>query len=372
MLIVARFVTGVAAGVPGPRRPVDHHHLVRRGPGAQPGAARLRRDGGGRVLARHGGRRAADRDRLALGVLRAGAGLGRACSSPRPRVIPREERPGRRRGGFDAAGRADRDRRDAPAGPRRRPGAPRRRPAGPPRCSPAPPCCSPCSCGSSAAPPPRWCGSGCCARRRCCGRTSARCCSSASFMAFQFVVVLYLQELRGWSSLETGLALVVLGIDAVLRPDADAAARRPLRHRAVILAGMALAAVAYALFLPVGADWPYARDAADAGAASASRSRSPTGRSRSPRPTACAEDEQGVAGGLLYTSLQFGAAAGLALATAVMQAAERRARRLPRGARRAARGRARRRGDHGERSACAAGGAAGVCLNAASAGSRST
>jgi hypothetical protein len=30
-------------------------------------------------------------------------------------------------------------------------------------------------------------------------------------MAFQFTVVLYLQELRGWSEVETGLALAVAG-----------------------------------------------------------------------------------------------------------------------------------------------------------------
>ena len=39
-----------------------------------------------------------------------------------------------------------------------------------------------------------------------------------AFVAFQFVAVLYLQELRGWSPVETGLALVVLGIDAILAP----------------------------------------------------------------------------------------------------------------------------------------------------------
>nr|WP_238177165.1 MFS transporter [Kribbella sp. VKM Ac-2566] len=39
-----------------------------------------------------------------------------------------------------------------------------------------------------------------------------------SFVGFQFIAVLYLQELRGWSELETGLALMVIGIDAVLAP----------------------------------------------------------------------------------------------------------------------------------------------------------
>ena len=39
-----------------------------------------------------------------------------------------------------------------------------------------------------------------------------------AFVAFQFVAVLYLQELRGWSALETGLALTIVGIDAILAP----------------------------------------------------------------------------------------------------------------------------------------------------------
>ena len=52
-----------------------------------------------------------------------------------------------------------------------------------------------------------------------------------AFVAFQFVVVLYLQELRGWSSLETGLALLVAGIDAILAPTLTPWLRRALRHR---------------------------------------------------------------------------------------------------------------------------------------------
>ena len=59
---------GHGRGVHRPRRPVDHHHDVRRGPGAQQGADDLHRDRRERVLARPRVRRAADRDRLALDV----------------------------------------------------------------------------------------------------------------------------------------------------------------------------------------------------------------------------------------------------------------------------------------------------------------
>ena len=39
-----------------------------------------------------------------------------------------------------------------------------------------------------------------------------------AFFGFQFVVTLYLQDLRGWSPLETGLTFAIMGIDLVLAP----------------------------------------------------------------------------------------------------------------------------------------------------------
>ncbi|MFC7641983.1 MFS transporter [Streptosporangium lutulentum] len=39
-----------------------------------------------------------------------------------------------------------------------------------------------------------------------------------AFFGFQFIVTLYLQELRGWSSLQTAIALIAMGCDAVLAP----------------------------------------------------------------------------------------------------------------------------------------------------------
>ena len=63
-----------------------------------------------------------------------------------------------------------------------------------------------------------------------------------SFFAFQFVVVLYLQELRGWSALETGLALLVSGIDAVLAPTLTPGSCAASAPCAVSSAGWSLAA----------------------------------------------------------------------------------------------------------------------------------
>ena len=69
-------------------------------------------------------------------------------------------------------------------------------------------------------------------------------------MGFQFVAVLYLQELRNWSTIETGLALAVAGIDAVLAPTLTPVLVRRLGNGRVVVAGLVLAALAYTLFLP--------------------------------------------------------------------------------------------------------------------------
>lgn len=137
-----------------------------------------------------------------------------------------------------------------------------------------------------------------------------------SFIGFQFVAVLYMQELRGWSALETGLALLVAGIDAILGPTVVPGLVRRFGHRALILAGMVVAAVAYASFLPLGADWSYGLMVPGLvllGVAFA----------LAYGPLAIAatdgvdEAEQGLAGGLLNASTQFGGALVLAVVAAV-------------------------------------------------------
>ncbi|MER6825134.1 MFS transporter [Streptosporangium sp. NPDC000563] len=141
-----------------------------------------------------------------------------------------------------------------------------------------------------------------------------------SFFGFQFLVVLYLQELRGWSSLQAALALLAVSIDAILAPTLTPLLVNRFGNVRVIFGGLCLAAVAYALFLPVGLDWTYA-------------AMFPTmiilglgfalayGPLTIAATDGVAEEEQGLAGGLLYTSFQFGAALGLSAVTAVNIAA---------------------------------------------------
>ncbi|EMF00508.1 MFS transporter [Streptomyces mobaraensis NBRC 13819 = DSM 40847] len=143
---------------------------------------------------------------------------------------------------------------------------------------------------------------------------------AAGFFGFQFLVVLYLQELRGWSTLRTSFAMIVIGIDAILSPTLTPRLVRRFGNARLILGGMLLAALAYALFLPVGADWTYALMLPSLVTLGLAFSLA-YGPLTIVATEGVDEEEQGLAGGLLYTFFQFGAALGLAGATAVNIAA---------------------------------------------------
>ena len=126
-----------------------------------------------------------------------------------------------------------------------------------------------------------------------------------AFIAFQFVVVLYLQELRGWSALETGLALLIAGLDAIVAPTLTPLLVNRFGHRRVALAGFVLGAGAYLSFLRVGDDWAYPMMLPGLvllGMAFALA----YGPLTIAATEGVAESEQGLAGGLLNASVQFG------------------------------------------------------------------
>lgn len=144
---------------------------------------------------------------------------------------------------------------------------------------------------------------------------------AGGFLGFQFVVALYLQEELGWSVLETSLALLISGIDVIIAPTITPRLVARFGTRRVILGGLALAALAYALFLPVAPDWTYAMmfpSFLAIGLAFAF--------AYGPLTIAATEDveddEQGLAGGLLYTGFQFGGAIGLAVVSGLLVALE--------------------------------------------------
>ncbi|MFE2323328.1 MFS transporter [Streptomyces sp. NPDC059385] len=142
---------------------------------------------------------------------------------------------------------------------------------------------------------------------------------SGGFFGFQFLVVLYLQELRGWSTLETSFAMLVIGIDAVLSPTVVPKLVARFGNGRLIFGGLLVAALAYGLFLPLGADWSYLVMLPGLillGLAFALV----YGPLTIVATEGVAESEQGLAGGLLYTGFQFGAALGLSSVTAVAAA----------------------------------------------------
>jgi MFS family permease len=137
-----------------------------------------------------------------------------------------------------------------------------------------------------------------------------------SFIAFQFIAVLYLQELREWSALETGLALLIAGLDTILAPTVTPWFVRRFGTVRPILAGMILGVAAYATFLRIGADWPYAMLLPGLVLIGLAFTMA-YGPLTIAATDGVAEAEQGLAGGLFNASVQFGGALMLAIATAV-------------------------------------------------------
>ncbi|MFI8073995.1 MFS transporter [Streptomyces sp. NPDC086033] len=137
-----------------------------------------------------------------------------------------------------------------------------------------------------------------------------------AFFGFQFIITLYLQGLRDWSSLQTAIALIVMGCDAVLAPTLTPRLVNRYGNSRVIFGGFLLAIVAYGLFLPVELDWSYAAmfpSLIIAGTAFALA----YGPLTIAATDSVAKAEQGLAGGLLYTFTQFGSAVGISAVTAV-------------------------------------------------------
>ncbi|NEE09326.1 MFS transporter, partial [Streptomyces sp. SID7499] len=143
---------------------------------------------------------------------------------------------------------------------------------------------------------------------------------AAGFFGFQFIAVLYLQELLGWSSLQTSFALIVIGVDAVLSPLLTPRLVARYGNARVIFGGLLVTSLAYALFLPIAEDWTYAAMFPSLLLLGMSFSLV-YGPLTIVATGGIAEEEQGVAGGLFHTSFQFGAALGLSAVAAVNIAA---------------------------------------------------
>ncbi|MBB4905388.1 MFS transporter [Actinophytocola algeriensis] len=144
---------------------------------------------------------------------------------------------------------------------------------------------------------------------------------AGAFVSFQFITVLYLQEVRGWSAIETGLALLVVAIDAVLAPTVTPKLVERWGNPPVIVAGVAAAVVGYALFLSIPADASYWSAMFPTMVLLGLAFTLVYGPLTIIATDGVADAEQGLASGLWNTSFQFGAAIGLAVATSLSVAA---------------------------------------------------
>jgi MFS family permease len=140
---------------------------------------------------------------------------------------------------------------------------------------------------------------------------------AAGFMGFQLIVVLYLQELRGWTALQTALAMVVMAIDAVLAPTVTPRLVARFGTWPVAIGGLMFAALSYLLFLPVGPDWTYALMFPSFLALGLAFTFA-YGPLTIAATDGIADRDQGLTSGILYTFFQFGAAIGLAITSAVL------------------------------------------------------
>lgn len=137
-----------------------------------------------------------------------------------------------------------------------------------------------------------------------------------AYFGFQLLATLYLQDLRGWSPVQAGLAFAVMGLDLVLAPALTPALVRRLGRPAVIALGCAAGLAAYALFLAVRADWGFGAMLPSLLLVGVSFALV-YGPLTLEATEGVREDEQGLAGGVLNTAFQLGAALGLALVAAV-------------------------------------------------------
>ncbi|UYM07392.1 MFS transporter [Solicola gregarius] len=139
----------------------------------------------------------------------------------------------------------------------------------------------------------------------------------AAFFGFQFTITLYLQDLRGWTPLETGMTFAVMGIDLVLAPIFTPGLVERFGNARVMTAGLFSAAGAAALALRLEPDWTYP-DLLPSLLLIAVAFALVYGPLTAAATEGLDEAEHGVAGGVVYTAFQLGAALGLAIVTVVL------------------------------------------------------
>jgi EmrB/QacA subfamily drug resistance transporter len=138
-----------------------------------------------------------------------------------------------------------------------------------------------------------------------------------AWFGFQFIATLYMQQLRGWSALETGLAIFPGGLLVALLSPRIAPLIERFGTTRLIGVGLASTALGYGLFLPIGLDSNYAAAMLPTFIFAGLGFGLAYGPLNVAATNGVAPQEQGLAGGLVNTSFQFGGALVLAIVTAV-------------------------------------------------------
>ncbi len=140
------------------------------------------------------------------------------------------------------------------------------------------------------------------------------------WVGFQFIATLYMQQLRGWSPLETGLAIFPAGVLVAVISTRIAPLVMRFGVTRLIVAGMVSILVGYALFLPIGLNSSYTLAMLPTFLFTGLGFALAFGPLNIAATNGIAPGEQGLAGGLLNTSFQFGGALALAVVAAVVNA----------------------------------------------------
>lgn len=142
------------------------------------------------------------------------------------------------------------------------------------------------------------------------------------WLGFLFVATLYMQDVRGWSPLETGLAVAPAGIIvAVAAPRVAAPLVARFGLSLVICCGLLCTAIAYALFLRIDVDSNYVPVMLPTFVLIGAGFTLAYGPLNIAATNGVIAEEQGLAGGLVTTSFQMGGAIVLAVVTAVVTSA---------------------------------------------------
>jgi MFS family permease len=140
------------------------------------------------------------------------------------------------------------------------------------------------------------------------------------WVGFQFIATLYMQQLRGWSALETGLAIFPGGLLVAVFAPRIAPLIMRFGVTRLVVGGMVAITTGYALFLPIGLHSSYALGVLPTVLLAGIGFALAFGPLNVAATSGVAPEEQGLAGGLLNTSFQFGGALVLAVVTAVINA----------------------------------------------------